>query len=103
ALARSILLRLVTPERTRALVSLSELRELAEGGDATEQVVQHLAAARLLVIETDGDKEGKVVEIVHESLVERWAKLRQWLDENEKDAQFLARLRAAAQQWDTSG
>ncbi|MRG97117.1 protein kinase domain-containing protein [Polyangium spumosum] len=103
ALARSILLRLVTPERTRALVSLSELRELAEGGDATEQVVQHLAAARLLVIETDGDKEGKVVEIVHESLVERWAKLRHWLDENEKDAQFLARLRAAAQQWDTSG
>ena len=102
ALARSILLRLVTPERTRALVSLSELRELAEGGDATEQVVQHLAAARLLVIETGGDWEGSTVEIVHESLVERWAKLRHWLDENEKDAQFLARLRAAAQQWDAS-
>ena len=102
ALARSILLRLVTPERTRALVSLSELRQLAEGGDATEQVVQHLAAARLLVIETGGDWEGSTVEIVHESLVERWAKLRQWLDENEKDAQFLARLRAAAQQWDAS-
>ncbi|MDI1481222.1 protein kinase [Polyangium sp. y55x31] len=102
ALARSILLRLVTPERTRALVSLAELRELSEGGDATEQVVQHLAAARLLVIETGGDWEGSTVEIVHESLVERWAKLRHWLDENEKDAQFLARLRAAAQQWDAS-
>ncbi|MDI1446374.1 protein kinase [Polyangium sp. 6x1] len=99
ALARSILLRLVTPERTRALVNLAELRELSEGGDATEQVVQHLAAARLLVIETGGDWEGSTVEIVHESLVERWSKLRQWLDENEKDAQFLARLRAAAQQW----
>ena len=101
-LARSILLRLVTPERTRAVVSMAELRELSEGGDAAEQVVHHLAAARLLLIETGGDREGATVELVHESLIDRWAKLRQWLDENEKDALFLARARAAAQSWEAS-
>ncbi|MFZ6179128.1 protein kinase domain-containing protein [Nannocystis pusilla] len=102
-LARAILLRLVTPERTRAVVSLAELRALAPGGDAAVQAVQRLAAARLLLIGAGDERDGATVELVHESLVERWARLRQWLDESRQDAQFLARLRAAAQQWRASG
>ena len=101
-LARMILLRLVTPERTRAIVSLAELRELSENG-AADDVAHRLAEARLLLIETDGEREGGAVEIVHESLIEGWAKLRQWLDESAQDAQFLARLRVAAQQWEAAG
>ncbi|WP_437931546.1 protein kinase [Sorangium sp. So ce291] len=105
-LARAVLLRLVTPERTRAVVSLDELREIAQEGegsaaDAIVQVAQHLAGARLLLIEPGG--EGATVELVHESLIERWAKLKQWLTEGEHDAQFLARLRAAAEQWEANG
>src|SRR5262249_23916286 len=72
-------------------------------GDAVEQVIQHLADARLLLLEGGGEREGTTVELVHESLIEGWAKLRQWLDESAEDAQFLARLRAAAQQWEASG
>ncbi|WP_437928033.1 protein kinase [Sorangium sp. So ce291] len=109
-LARAVLLRLVTPERTRAVVSLDELREAAQdgGGDGVEQVIQHLAGARLLLIEAGGDeaegeRERTAVELVHESLIDRWPKLGQWLAESEQDAQFLARLRAAAQQWEASG
>ncbi|WP_437278470.1 protein kinase [Sorangium sp. So ce375] len=107
-LTRAVLLRLVTPERTRAVVSLEELCELATdgGGDAAlaiAQVVQHLAGARLLLIETGGEREGTTVELVHESLIDRWAKLRQWLAESEQDAQFLAQLRASAQPWEASG
>ncbi|WP_437679096.1 nSTAND1 domain-containing NTPase [Sorangium sp. So ce131] len=107
-LARTVLLRLVTPERTRAVVSLDELCELAEGGEgqrgeAIARVIQHLAGARLLLIETGDEREGTTVTLVHESLIERWAKLRQWLAESERDAQFLARVRAAAQQWEASG
>ncbi|WP_437595010.1 nSTAND1 domain-containing NTPase [Sorangium sp. So ce1000] len=107
-LARAVLVRLITPERTRAVVDLDELSELekeADGGTggAIEQVVQHLAGARLLLIETGGEREGATVELVHESLIERWSKLRQWLAEGEQDAQFLARLRASAQQWEASG
>ncbi|WP_433932789.1 protein kinase [Sorangium cellulosum] len=111
-LARSVLLRLVTPERTRAVVSLDELCELAEDGegdpgDAVAQVIQRLAGARLLLIESGEEtcpaRERATVELVHESLIERWPKLGQWLAESEQDAQFLARLRAAAQQWEVSG
>src|SRR5262249_39152837 len=101
-LCRAVFLRLCTPERTRAVVSLSELRALAEDAGEVEQVVQHLADARLLLIEPSDERGGGTVEIVHESLIERWAKLKQWLSESEQDAQFLARLRAAAQQWEAS-
>ncbi|WP_437730199.1 nSTAND1 domain-containing NTPase [Sorangium sp. So ce1335] len=107
-LARAVLLRLVTPERTRAVVRMDELRELArdgrgEAGQAIAQVVQHLAGARLLLIETGAEREGPTVELVHESLIDRWTKLGQWLAESEQDAEFLARLRAAAEPWEASG
>ncbi|WP_437689829.1 nSTAND1 domain-containing NTPase [Sorangium sp. So ce176] len=111
-LVRAVLLRLVTPERTRAVVSLDELQELAPGGErdgaeAIAQVVQHLAGARLLLLgaggEIGGERGGPTVELVHESLIERWPKLGQWLTESEQDAQLVARLRAAAQQWEASG
>jgi hypothetical protein len=36
-------------------------------------------------------------------LIDRWTKLGRWLDENERDAEFLARLRVAAQQWEATG
>jgi hypothetical protein len=102
-MARAIFLRLVTPERTRAVVQWDELEALYEDVSAVEHVVQLLADGRLLSIESGGEREGKTVELTHESLIERWAKLRQWLDENENDAVFLAELRGAATQWEKNG
>ncbi|WP_437872798.1 nSTAND1 domain-containing NTPase [Sorangium sp. So ce363] len=101
--ARVVLERLVTPERTRAVASLGELCELPGERGEIERVVELLADARLLAIETGSDRAGSTVEIVHESLIERWPTLRRWLDENQEDAAFLDRLRAAARLWDASG
>ncbi|WP_437307307.1 nSTAND1 domain-containing NTPase [Sorangium sp. So ce388] len=110
-LVRAVLLRLVTPERTRAVVGMAELHELArdgegDGAEAIAKVVQHLAGARLLLIgvggEAGSERAGASVELVHESLIDRWPRLGQWLAESEQDAQFVARLRAAAQQWEAS-
>ncbi|HWO19118.1 MAG TPA: protein kinase [Kofleriaceae bacterium] len=101
-LCRAVFLRLCTPERTRAVVSLPDLRGLAADGDAVEQVIHRLSDARLVLVEAGGEHEGTTVELCHESLIESWDKLTQWLTESEQDAQFLARLRAAAQQWDAS-
>ena len=101
ALVRSIFERLVTPERTRAVVSLGELRELPGDPDDLERLVHRLVDARLLVIEArTGDD--RTVELVHESLLERWPTLVGWLDENRDDAAVLARLRTAAAQWQAS-
>ena len=99
-MAKAILMQLVSPERTRAVVRLDELFALSDDRRRLEHVVHLLADARLLSIESGSEREGKTVELTHESLIQRWSKLRQWLDENEKDAVFVAELRSAAAQWD---
>ncbi|MFT3696252.1 MAG: protein kinase [Kofleriaceae bacterium] len=90
-LVKVVFQRLVTPERTRAIVDQAELREL--GGDV-DRIVGVLVSSRLIVVHSTA------VELVHESLIKDWPTLRRWLDENQEDAIFLAQLRAAAQQWD---
>jgi hypothetical protein len=97
-LLRAIFERLVTPERTRAVVSLSELRELPGNPDDIERLVHRLVDARLLVVEARAGDD-RVAELVHESLIGGWPTLIGWLDENRGDAVFLARLRTAAAEW----
>jgi hypothetical protein len=100
-LVRAIFERLVTPERTRAVVSLSELRELPGNPDDIERLIYRLVDARLLVVEARAGDD-RVAELVHESLIGGWPTLIGWLDENRGDAVFLARLRTAAAEWQAS-
>ncbi|MBA3820796.1 MAG: protein kinase [Deltaproteobacteria bacterium] len=102
-LLRSILLRLVTPERTRAIVPLTELRDLSREVGEVLRLIDQLVDARLLVVQTieGGKNAGSTVEIVHESLVQGWPTLRRWLDENQDDAELVDQLRTAARQWHT--
>jgi serine/threonine protein kinase len=112
-LVRAICEHLVTPERTRAVASLRELCTLSADRNDVVQVLDDLARARLVVIKTDPAAEHAVedrdeddytgnttIEFVHESLIEEWPTLRRWLDASQDDAVFLARLRAAAEQWE---
>jgi serine/threonine protein kinase len=99
ALARAVLLRLVTPERTRAIVSLEELGELSQDPRELQRVTDQLIQARLLVVQTGGGAAGATVELVHESLIDGWPTLKRWLDEGQEDSAFLEQLRNAARQW----
>ena len=100
-LVRAIFQRLVTPERTRAIIDAADMRDIAPDVD---RLIGALVSARLLVVHTRGDGEGAAaVELVHESLIKSWPKSRRWLDENQEDAAFIAQLRAAAKQWDQKG
>ena len=101
-LIRALFLRLVTPERTRAVVDVSELMQLSHDQGEVRRLLDQLVHARLLVVQKRGDGNASA-EIVHESLIERWPTLRRWLDEGQEDAAFVAQLRAAAQQWDARG
>ena len=98
-LVRAVFQRLVTPERTRAIIDSSELRDIAPD---IERIVGHLVGTRLLVVQSRGEGAG-AVELVHESLIKSWPTLRRWLDENQEDAAYLAQIRAAAKQWDGKG
>lgn len=104
-LVRAVFLRLVTPERTRAIVSVDELCELSRDPNEVRRLVDHLVSARLLTVQTgDLSSAGSAsVEIVHESLIHSWPMLRRWLDENQDDAAFLEQLRNAARQWQAKG
>ncbi len=142
-IARAIFTCLVTEERTRAIISVEELRALGAAGpnaqantkpitqanietgaqsnarddessspdstvdstaDSTvDEVLQRLAEARLLLLETDFADDARdhsaTVEIAHELLIEHWPKLGQWLREDHEEGRFRARLRTAARQW----
>ncbi len=102
-LIRAIMLRLVSPERTRAIVPMGELRELSREVGEVQRLVDQMVDARLLVVQTLDGGKGSTVEIVHESLVANWPTLRRWLDENQDDAELIDQLRNAARQWQAKG
>ena len=102
ALVRAMLMRLVSPERTRAIVPVDDLRELSPDADEVQRLMQHLVQARLLVVQVGGPGMGATVELVHESLIQTWPMLRRWLDESQEDAAFLEQLRTAARQWSSN-
>ena len=99
--ARELFLRLVTADRTRAIVSVEELQALPQGGRGGERLVEQLAQARLLVLQKG--EGARTAELVHESLVHTWPTLRRWLDERGEDAHFLEQLRIGSAQWDARG
>jgi eukaryotic-like serine/threonine-protein kinase len=102
-LARTLLLRLVTSDRTRAIVNLEELEELSRDRSEVRRLVDQLVTARLLVVQTGDGGTGATVEIVHESLIHSWPTLHRWLEESQEDSAFLDQLRNAAKQWHGKG
>jgi hypothetical protein len=100
-LVRAIFLRLVTPDRTRAIVPMEELLELSKRPRELQSLVDELVAARLLVVETGGS--GRMVELVHESLMHTWPTLKRWLEESGEDEAFLAQVRSTTRHWQQTG
>ncbi|USX54153.1 helix-turn-helix domain-containing protein [Lentzea sp. HUAS12] len=88
--ARQVFLRLVNPgegtEDTKRHVKRSEL--------AADDVVEHLAGARILTVDDDS------VEISHEAVIRSWPRLKDWLAEARDDLRVHRRLTAAAADWE---
>ncbi|MGW7647106.1 nSTAND1 domain-containing NTPase [Streptomyces bobili] len=95
AAARRVLLRLVVPgdgtPDTRRPVEREELPGTGRGD--TTQVVEALAAARLLTL--DGD----TVEMAHEALITAWPRLRGWIEEDRERLRVHRYLTDAAHAW----
>jgi serine/threonine protein kinase len=103
AMVRAVFLRLVTAERTRAVVSMKELEDLSQDKPEMGRIVEQLAYARLVVVQTAEAGGTSMVEIVHESLIHGWPTLKRWLDEGHEDSVFMEQLRQAAKQWQQKG
>lgn len=100
-LARSLLLRLVTPEGTRIPVGRGALLASLGGRGDIAAVIDRLIDARLLVaLEGSGDADDAKVELVHETLVVKWARLRGWLDEDRDLVEARHRVAVASALWE---
>jgi len=117
--ARDILLRLVRPDGTRRVVTRSDL--LADLPEEAGGVLVRLVTGRLVLVQRsmgsrgdgvateggDGAQESvdekATLELVHESLVGEWDRLRRWLDESHADRAFASELTQAAQLWARRG
>lgn len=101
ALCRTLFMHLVTGERTRAVRSMKELKDIAGDQRALARLVEQLVESRLWVVTSGGGDP--TVEIVHESLITSWPSLRRWLEESHEDSVFIDQLMAAAHQWEHKG
>ena len=101
--ARDILLRLVTPERTRRMLPWRTLLEGLPPG--AEDMVRGLVEARLLSVRKSdhGGTGGAVVELVHESLATGWGKLSRWIEQGREDLLFLDEVGQQAEIWQKRG
>jgi WD40 repeat protein/energy-coupling factor transporter ATP-binding protein EcfA2 len=100
---RGLLLRLVTADRTRAVIARRELLESAAAPDDAAAVLEKLVLGRLLTA-SEADEGGETrVEIVHEALIRHWGALAAWLDEDVEGQRLTHALRQAAREWQTRG
>jgi WD40 repeat protein/serine/threonine protein kinase len=100
---RELLLRLVTPERTRRLVPFSHL---VEGiGQEAEEIIDRLVHARLLSVRKsrEHEREEAEVELAHESLISGWEQLSRWIERSREDLTFLEEVGHAAETWARRG
>ena len=109
-LVRELFRNLVTAEGTRAVRDVDELITVFpedKRADA-QQVLKTLIDARLLTsyeahATEPGQKAGRRVEVVHESLLSAWPRLLHWRTEDEGSSQLRDQLRQVAHLWEEKG
>jgi WD40 repeat protein/serine/threonine protein kinase len=102
AIARQVLVSLVSAEGTRAVVPQARLVE--ELGPSAEEVIDRLVQGRLILIRKARKGRGEAeLELVHESLVSTWTLLGRWIDEGRERRVFIDEVRQAAELWERRG
>lgn len=99
AVAREILLRLVGPNSTRRSMERVRLLEglpSAAGGALSKLIEARLVTSRRAPAQS---AEQPTVEIVHESLIQRWTTLRKWIEDSKEERALLEELGQAAELW----
>ena len=96
---RHIFIQLVRPgegtEDTRRIAVKGEL------GEQSWSLVKKLADARLVVTNRNATSQ-ETVEVVHETLIRNWGKLREWMSTDRVFRAWQERLRATIKQWEAT-
>jgi WD40 repeat protein/serine/threonine protein kinase len=100
-LARGLLLRLVTPDRTRRMLPRAQLLEgLGPGAD---EILERLTHGRLVTVRKGESESGAEAELAHESLIAAWSRLSRWMEESREEIAFLSEVGQAAELWQRRG
>ena len=102
-LARSIILRLVTPEGTRRVCSEGQILEGLPPG--ANLVYERLTKSRLLSVRRIGGSSASTarLELAHESLIHTWTQLARWIVESRDELIILNEVNQAAELWERRG
>ncbi len=96
--ARSLLLRMVTSQRTRQRARADALLEGMD--ESATSALDRLVKARLVIARKG---EAPTYEIAHESMLTAWTRLSRWLDESAEELVFVRELSEAARLWEKRG
>ena len=99
---RQLFLRLVTlgdAADTRRRVERAELDTLDVDQGRLALSIDAYGAARLLSFDRDPRTEAPTVEVAHEALLSRWARLKDWIAAARDDLRAHQRLSSAAREW----
>ncbi|MCP3972386.1 MAG: hypothetical protein GY717_19085, partial [Rhodobacteraceae bacterium] len=89
---------------TRRRVQLSTVVAHGEDAGHVQAVVRCFADPRARLVTLSSDADGtETAEVTHEALLEHWATLREWLDDNREDVRFHRHLAADAGYWKQQG
>ncbi|WP_125263015.1 hypothetical protein [Streptomyces alboflavus] len=98
ALARHLLLRLITPgEGVPDTRRPADRAELLAVGPGAASVLEQLARARLVTLEESS------ADLAHEALITAWPRLSTWVEEDRERLRLHRRLTDAANVWEESG
>ena len=89
-------------EETRRRVPLTELRGLGDPANVDE-ALDAFAAARLITYDRDPVTRIPTVEVAHETVIARWTRLRDWIDDARSTLGAHRRLSAIVHSWAESG
>ncbi|MCI0712548.1 MAG: protein kinase [Chloroflexi bacterium] len=106
-LSREIFLRLVQPgegtEDTRRRVGISELSQLSTDTCQVSEILDLFVKYRLLSMSHNPATGFATVEVGHEALVQRWERLRRWLNECRHDIRQHRQLIELVNAWQAAG
>jgi WD40 repeat protein/serine/threonine protein kinase len=106
-IARQIFLRLVQigdgSEDTRRRAQRAELNQINDDKSLIGDVIDQFSQHRLITLDYERATRAPTVEVAHEALIQRWERLRAWLDTSRDELRLYRRLSATTTEWKNSG
>lgn len=104
--AKQLFLRLVTIDEQgawgRRRVAGGEIAAISDELVALEVVLHQFSRLRLVTLGRDPGDDSSTVEVAHEALLDRWPRLRRWIETGRQDVIRNARLSTARTEWEAS-